>query len=364
MMSPHLASVVAALPPSRPFVGPEELARRTGQSSLLRLGANESSFGPPPRALEAMRDAIGRTNFYGDPESLELREALAARHGCGSENITVAAGIDDLLGLAVRAYLAPGDVSVMTLGSYPTYAYHVVGYGARSETVPYAADGTVQLEALARKAHETHARVAYLANPDNPSGAFARSASVVAFRAALPDDTLLILDEAYGDFVSADELPPRTIDPRVVRMRTFSKAYGFAGARIAYCLAAPETIRAFDKIRLQYGVNRTAQIGALAALEETAFVADVVAETARGRDEYATLGARVGCATLPSRTNFVCFDLGSRERAEFVVEALLAAGIFVRKPAAPPLDGHIRVTVGTVPERARFAEAFARIVAS
>jgi histidinol-phosphate aminotransferase len=360
---PRLAPVVAALPASRPFIGPEELARRTGQSELLRLGANESAFGPPPGALAAMRAAEARTNWYGDPESLDLRAALADRHGCSPRNITVAAGIDDLLGLAVRAYLAPGDVSVMTLGSYPTYTYHVLGYGARSETVPYAADGSVQLEALAERARATNARVVYLANPDNPSGAFASRDAVAAFLDRLPADIVLILDEAYGDFVSSDELLAETADPRVIRMRTFSKAYGFAGARIAYCIAAVETIEAFGKIRLQYGVGRTAQVGALAALDEGAFIADVVAEVARGRDDYRALAARLGIGTLPSRTNFVCFDLGSRERAEAAVEALLRLGVFVRKPAAPPLDGYVRVTVGTAPERARFADAFTRVVA-
>jgi histidinol-phosphate aminotransferase len=359
---PHAAPIVAALPPSRPFIAPEELARRAGRTELLRLGANESSFGPPPRALEAMREAVAHTNFYGDPESAALRDALAARHGCAPQNITVGAGIDDLLGLAVRAYLAPGDVSVMTLGSYPTYTYHVLGYGARSETVPYAPDGSVQLDALAERARATGARVVYLANPDNPSGAFASRDAVAAFLDALPSDIVVILDEAYGDFVSTEELLPATSDPRVIRMRTFSKAYGFAGARIAYCIAAPPTIEAFGKIRLQFGVNRTAQVGALVALGEDDFVASVVADVARGRDEYRALAARLRIGTLPSRTNFVCFDLGSRERAEAAVEALLSLGVFVRKPVAAPIDGYVRVTVGTAPERAQFADAFARVL--
>jgi histidinol-phosphate aminotransferase len=356
--APGPAPAIAALPPSRPFVGPEELASRVGRAELVRLGANESAFGPPPAALAAMRAALERTSWYGDPESLELRTALAARHGCGVDNISVGAGIDDLLGLLVRGYLAPGDVSVATVGSYPTYAYHVRGYGAREENEPYAPDGSVRLEALLERARATRAKVVYVANPDNPSGAFAGARDVARFAAELPHTCLLLLDEAYGDFVAADELLPDAIDPRVVRMRTFSKAYGFAGARIAYSISAPEVKATFDKIRLQYGVNRTAQIGALAALRETAFVANVVAEVERGRAEYVALAERLGLRTLPSRTNFVCFDLGSRARAEAMVDALLQRGIFVRKPGAPPLDGHIRVTVGTAEQRAQFAAAF------
>ncbi len=365
-VSGRLAPIVAALPESRPFVGPEELARRAGLDSLVRLGANESAFGPPPKALDAMRAALSHTNWYGDPESVELREALAARHGCGTSNVTVAAGIDDLLGLAVRAYLGPGDATVMTLGSYPTYVYHVVGYGARLETVPYLADGTVQLELLAERTRETGARVVYLANPDNPSGSFAPREALRAFLGALPSDVIVVLDEAYADFVPASDLVSDSeafADARVVRMRTFSKAFGMAGARIAYALAAPEVGVAFGKIRLQYGVPRTAQIGALAALAEREFVDGVVLEVARGRDEYRALAERLGIATLPSQTNFVCFDLGSRERAEAMVEALLRRGIFVRKPAAAPLDGHIRVTVGTERERNLFADAFEKALA-
>ncbi len=356
--TPAFTRIVAALPPNRPFVAPEALGRRIGRPVPLRLGANESAFGPPPSALTAMSGALAHIAWYGDPESADLREALAVRHGCRIENITVGSGIDDLLGLVVRAFLAPGDASVATLGTYPTYAYHVLGYGARLETVAYASDGRVDLDALVAKARATRARVIYLANPDNPSGTFASRSDVESLMAALPNDTLLALDEAYGDFVSRAELVGDEIDPRVVRMRTFSKAYGLAGARIAYAIASEETIAAFEKIRLHFGVNRTAQIGALAALAEDAFVAGVVDEVARGREEYAALAARHGLSTIPSRTNFVCIDLGSRERAKRMVEELLQRGVFIRKPGAPPLDGHIRVTVGTASDRARFAEAF------
>ena len=132
-----------------------------------------------------------------------------------------------------------------------------------------------------------------------------------------------------------------------------------AGARIGYCLAAPQVVETFQKIRLHYGVNRSAQSGALAALGERAFVEEAVRQTVCGREEYRALGERLGRRTLPSHTNFVCFDLGSRARAEAAVEELLRLAVFVRKPGAPPLDGFIRVTVGTAPERARFANFFA-----
>jgi histidinol-phosphate aminotransferase len=356
--SPVAAPAIEAMPLTTPFVAPEALARRAGHKELLRLGANESPFGPPPRAVDAMRAELDRTSWYGDPESMELREALAARHKCGVENVAVASGIDDLLGLTVRGYLAPGDVTVATLGSYPTYAYHVAGFGGRLEAVPYEADGSVALERLAERSRATRARLVYLANPDNPSGSFAPRAALEVLLEALPEGAALVLDEAYADFVPSQALLPETIDPRVLRLRTFSKAYGLAGARIGYCLAAPSVVRTFQKIRHHYGVNRTAQVGALAAHGERRFVEGAIAEIVRGRQDYRALGERLGLTTLPSHTNFVCFDLGSRARAEAMVEELLRRAVFVRKPGAPPLDGHIRVTVGAASERARFALAF------
>jgi histidinol-phosphate aminotransferase len=342
-----------------PFVAPEELARRVGRTDLVRLGANESAFGPSPRAIAAMRDAVALTSWYGDPESLALRSALAARHRCSTDDIVVASGIDDLMGLIVRAFCAPGDPCVATRGTYPTLFYHLNAYGARAVFAEPDALGGLQPDALIDAVRQSGAKLVYVANPDNPSGSFVDRATLAALREGLPDDALLFLDEAYADFVERDELPPDTIDPRTIRTRTFSKAYGLAGARIGYALAAPETIATFQKLRLHFGVNRTAQIGALAALDDAAFLRGVVAEVERGRADYHALARELGVRSLPSQTNFVCIEVGTRAQAEAMVETLLELGVFVRKPWAPPIDGFVRVTVGTPPERAALAERFA-----
>jgi histidinol-phosphate aminotransferase len=226
--------------------------------------------------------------------------------------------------------------------------------------VAYKDDGTADLDALAERARETQPAVAYLANPDNPSGSFHGRAAIERFAGMLPESTLLVLDEAYADFVEPHEIVAPAVLDRVVRMRTFSKAYGMAGARIAYALASAEVVAVFQKVRQHYGVNRTAQIGALAALEDPGFVDGVVREVARGREEYAALGRRLGIATLPSRTNFVCFDLGTRALAESMVTELMRRAVFIRKPWAPPLDRYVRITVGTAAERERFAGVFAQ----
>jgi histidinol-phosphate aminotransferase len=356
MTAPLPTPQIRDVPATTPFVAPEELARRVGRDTLVRLGANESAFGPSPKAIAAMQAAVPLTSIYGDPESVDLRTVLAARHACALENIVVGAGADELLGLICRAYGALGDVAVMSHGSYATFAYHVVGHGLDLVTVPPFSDGSVDVEAMLAVAHERAPKIVYLANPDNPSGSFAEREAVARLQRDLPPGVLFVLDEAYADFVDPAALLPDGIDERTIRLRTFSKAYGMAGARVGYALASREAIATFQKIRNHFGVNRTAQIGALAALDDQAFVARVVDEVARGREEYHAFGRRIGVRTLPSHTNFVCFEIGTRQAAEAAVHGLLERGVFVRKPGQPPIDGFIRVTVGTPAERAIFYE--------
>jgi histidinol-phosphate aminotransferase len=310
-----------------------------------------------------MQAAVDAVHWYGDPESHDLRAALAERLAVGMEHVVVGSGIDDLLGLIVRTFLEPGANAVTSLGGYPTFAYHVAGYGGRLERVPYRDDRN-DLDGLAGAARRSDASLVFLANPDNPSGTWHDADAVAGFARGLPAGCLLILDEAYVDFAPSETSPAiEPDDPNVIRVRTFSKAHGMAGARIGYAVTASETIGAFDRIRLHFGVNRVAQAGALASLEDEVFVTSVVQEVARGRADYEALGAELGIPTLPSATNFVAMDLGGEDRSAQVVEALLAEDVFVRRPGAPPLDRCIRVSVGTPDERALFAEVFRSVMA-
>ncbi|HVA32524.1 MAG TPA: aminotransferase class I/II-fold pyridoxal phosphate-dependent enzyme, partial [Candidatus Baltobacteraceae bacterium] len=177
---------IEAIPATTPFVGPEQLMRETGRRELVRLGANESAFGPSPKAVAAMRAELERLNWYGDPESLDLRDALAAKHGCRPDQIVVGSGIDDLMGLAVRAFVAPAAPVVTSRGTYPTLNYHVVGYGGTLVQVPYGQDGVPDLDGLLAAAKRERAALVYLANPDNPSGRFVERDEVARFFAALP----------------------------------------------------------------------------------------------------------------------------------------------------------------------------------
>ncbi|MBV8148006.1 MAG: aminotransferase class I/II-fold pyridoxal phosphate-dependent enzyme, partial [Candidatus Eremiobacteraeota bacterium] len=320
---------IEAIPSTTPFVGPEQLMRETGHRGLLRLGANESAFGPSPKAIAAMAAELERLSWYGDPESLDLRDALAQKHDCFPEQILVGSGIDDVMGLAVRAFVAPGAIALTSRGTYPTFNYHVIGYGGRLAFASYREDGMPDLDALLAVARRERATIVYLANPDNPSGRFIGRADVARFYGELPHDSLLLLDEAYADFVAEDELLTPHFEDRLIRMRTFSKAYGMAGARIGYALTTAANVRTFQKIRLHYGINRNAQIGALASLDDDEFRTRVVSATAQARNDYYALARSLGLRYLESHANFVCIDLGTPERATNVMNDLLRRAVWI-----------------------------------
>ncbi|MCE8509459.1 pyridoxal phosphate-dependent aminotransferase [Ruegeria pomeroyi] len=365
MTGPRYTPLAQSLPATVPFVGPETQERQRGAPFAARLGANENIFGPSPRAIAAMQQAAGEIWMYGDPENHDLRAALAVHHGVRSDNIVVGEGIDGLLGYLVRLMVGPGDPVVTSEGAYPTFNYHVAGFGGVLHKVPYAGDHE-DPQALFAKAAEVGAKLVYLANPDNPMGSWLKGADIVAAMQALPGDTLLVLDEAYvecapdGTAVQVD-----ADDPRLIRMRTFSKAYGMAGARVGYALGAPELIAAFNKVRNHFGMNRAAQAGALAALADGEWLAHVQAEIATARTRLGEIAHKNGLIPLPSATNFVTIDCGRDGAfAKRVLDSLVASGIFVRMPFAEPHNRCIRVSCGPKADLDAFATALPAALAA
>jgi histidinol-phosphate aminotransferase len=359
----HYSRLVGALPAVVPFVPPEALERRIGRAIKIRIGANESAFGPSPKAIAAINEGAARINWYCDPEGFALREALAKHHGVARANIGLGMGADDLLGLSVRALIDPGDPVVMSHGGYPTFAFHVNGFGGKFVTPPYR-DFRNDAEALAGAAQASKARLVYLSNPDNPTGSWLPATEQMALLDKLPSGAVLILDEAYSDFAPLGSLPVLDVeDPRVIRIRTFSKAHGMAGARVGYAIACKELIASFDKIRHHFGVARLSQEAALASLGDQDFIARVARLVAEGRRDYEQLAGKLGLKALPSATNFVAIDMGDGDRARATLARLLEdEAVFLRMPGVAPLDHLIRVTVGTPPERQGFAEALTRVV--
>ncbi len=346
------------LPSTVPFVGPETQERQRGAPFAARIGANESVFGPSPKAILAMQEAAGDLWQYGDPESYELRQALAAKHGVRYDNVMVGEGIDGLLGYLVRLVIEPGDAVVTSDGAYPTFNYHVAGFGGVLHKVPYSNDHE-NPAALFAKAAEVGAKLVYLANPDNPMGSWHRGEDIVAALDALPEGCLLVLDEAYVECAPDGTAAPISADdPRVIRMRTFSKVYGLAGARVGYALGAPELIDAFHKIRNHFGMNRAAQAGALAALADTDWLIQVKRQIRTARETITEIASENGLTALPSATNFVAIDCGKDGVfAKAVLDGLVARGIFVRMPFAAPQNRCIRVSCGTKADLDAFAQA-------
>ena len=353
-----LTPLAASLPSTVPFVGPETQERLRGRPFSARLGANESLFGPSPKVIEAIKSAASEIWKYGDPEAHDLRLALANHHACRPENIMVGEGIDGLLGTLVRLTIAPNDPVVTSDGAYPTFNFHVAGFGGTLHKAPFSGDfeDPIALLDLARK---THAKLIYLSNPNNPMGSHHPAKSIEAMIEALPEDCLLILDEAYIDLA-----PPGTEpkifpdDPRVIRMRTFSKGYGMAGLRIGYAIGAAPLIAAFNKVRNHFGVGRLVQAAALTALADQAHLSWVRDQIVLARANFGKVALENGLTPLRSATNFLTIDCGSNgDFARRVLAELLARDIFVRMPGVAPLDRCIRVSLGGAAELAAFSAA-------
>jgi histidinol-phosphate aminotransferase len=285
--------------------------------------------------------------MYGDPELYDLKAALASHHGCGHEHIVVGEGIDGLLGYLVRLMIGPGDKVVTSLGAYPTFTFHVAGFGGEIIRVPYKADHE-DPEALIVAAWAHRPKLIYLSNPDNPMGSHHPAAAITAMINALPAETLMILDEAYIDLAPPGTAPQIAADdPRVIRFRTFSKGYGMAGLRVGYAICAAPLAVALDKIRNHFGMGRIAQAGALAALADQAWLAQVQTRVALGRERLGAIARANGASPLPSATNFVTMDLGrDGDFARATLRALTGLGVFVRMPGVAPLDRCLRVSVG------------------
>ncbi len=360
--------LVASLPSTIPFVGPEAIERQRGRPIAARIGANESGFGPAPSVLSAMTAAAAGVWQYNDPENFELKSALAAHLGTKVENIAIGEGIDGLLGQIVRMVIEPGMPVVTSLGGYPTFNFHVAGHGGRLVTVPYVNDRE-DLDGLLAAVKREDAALVYFANPDNPMGSWWDAGSVIAFAKALPETCLLILDEAYGETAPAGTIPPiaALIDmPNVIRTRTFSKAYGLAGARVGYVIGTPGTAQAFDKIRNHFGMNRVGTAAAVAALADKDYLAEVLERIAASRSKIAEIAGNNGLKPLPSATNFVAIDCGGDAVfARAIVDRLMADhGIFIRMPGVAPLNRCIRISTGPEADMALLEEALPKILES
>lgn len=360
---PKQSPIVAALPVVIPFVGPEAQQRASGRPFRARLGANESSFGPAPSVIAKMREVAPDQWMYCDPDNHDLKAALADFLKVDIGNVVVGEGIDGLLNLAVRMFVAPGQAVATSLGTYPTFNFHVDGFGGRLVRVPFK-DDHEDLDGLLAAVERENAAMVYLSNPDNPMGTWWEASEITRFIEAVPETTMVILDEAYGELGPASAQPALDVDrPNLLIFRTFSKAYGLAGIRCGYAIGERDVIADFEKVRNHYGTSRMAQIAGIAALADQVYLADAVAKVAAGRERIAAIARDNKLSPIRSATNFVTIDCGSHgDFALKVMQGLLARDVFIRKPMVPVLDRCIRVSVGRPAELDVFAEELARVL--
>lgn len=347
MRNPRFTDLLSQLPATVPFVGPETQERARGAVFDARLGANECVFGPSPKAIAAMHAVSSEIWKYADPTSFELRTALADHLDVDICNIVVGEGIDGLLGYTARMVVQEDDNIITSDGAYPTFNYHVIGYGGILHKVPYKNDHE-DLDGLLQAVINTDAKLVYFANPDNPMGTVHSSEAVQNFIDRLPGNCLLALDEAYIEFAPVGISPRIDVEQsNVLRFRTFSKGYGMAGARVGYAIGSQDVILQFEKIRNHFGMNLAAQVGALAALHDQNWIEHIRHQVKNARDQISQIAHDNGLSIIPSATNFVAIDCGHDSTfAKLVLLYLVEHGIFVRMPFVTPQDRCIRVSVG------------------
>lgn len=356
-------ALIESLPITVPFVGPEALARASGGVVKARLGANENVFGPSPQVIEALRHHAVNAWQYGDPEVYDLKQALAKHLGVGAENVTVGEGIDGLHGLAVRMFIEVGDKVVSSLGAYPTFGAHVKSFGGDLITAPFA-ENHEDIAGLLNLAKTEKPKLLYLCNPDNPMGTWWPAADVQNLMDNIPDETVLLLDEAYHEFAPDGTIPPLDVTRKnVLRFRTFSKAYGLAGMRVGYTIGHADVISGFEKVRNHFGVTRLSQAAAVAALVDHNWLAFVKHEVNKGRERIYRIAKNNGLTPILSATNFVTIDCGKDSvYARAIVDGLLQHGIFIRMPGVAPLNRCIRISCGREKDLDLLAEVMPKVL--
>jgi histidinol-phosphate aminotransferase len=360
---PELAGIV----PYQPGLPIEAVQRRYGLEQVVKLASNEFPLPPFPEVREVVLQALDRLQRYPDGFSTDLRQALAAVYDQSAEQITVGCGTCELLYLLAHAVLERGDEVVLATPSFTSYRDVIDIRGAVPVAVPLK-DHAHDLEAMAA-AITPCTRMVFVCNPNNPTGTYLPSAAVKRFVEHVPEDVMVVIDEAYIEFVTAADregsLEIQKDHDNVVILRTFSKIYGLCGLRTGYGICAPEVKQAVDKVRQPFNVNLLGQLAAVEALKHPDQVAGRRETNARLRDHLVARLAERGRATVPTQANFMLVDINDlRHPQEQVCEALLSMGAIVRDGNALGCPGWARVTVGTEDEIEFFLDKLALLAPS
>ena len=348
-----------------PYVGGRpisEVAREIGvdPASIVKLASNENPLGMSPLARQAVLDALTEAARYPDNDAWELRRALAAHLGVDADWIVLGHGSSDILEMAARALLAEGDSCVYSQYGFLVYALAVQQAGARHIVVP-ARDFGHDLPAMLA-AIEPRTRLVYVANPNNPTGTLLQPKAVAEFVAQVPRDVVVLLDEAYVEYLEpnerTDSIGLLRAHPNLIVSRTFSKAYGLAGLRVGYAAAQPPLAGLLNRVRSAFNTSTVAQAAALAALRDTAFLQRTVEINRAGMHQLAAGFDALALEYVPSHGNFVLVRVGDDEQAGArVAAALLQQGVIARPVANYGLGPWLRISVGSEGENARCLDA-------
>jgi histidinol-phosphate aminotransferase len=355
---PEYIRTLVAYQPGKPI---EEVEREHGISNSVKLASNENPLGPSPRALGALRDKADQLHLYPDGDCFYLKSALAKRLAVEADSLIFGNGSNELIELAVRTFMRPGDEAVMARQAFVVYQLVVQAAGGVSRVVPlrkFTHDLPAMAEAVGPKT-----RIVFLANPNNPTGTIYRRSEWESFLSQLSPDVLVIVDEAYFEYVSDAEYPDslqyRYHGKSLLTLRTFSKLYGLAGLRIGYGIGQKEIVGLLHRVRQPFNVNAAAQWAALAALEDHEHVRQSLDVNREGMQYLTKQIAKLGLEQVPTQANFLLMRVGN---GNDVFERLLRQGVIVRPMAVYEFPDYVRVTVGTMEENRKFIEALKKIV--
>ncbi len=354
-LAPQYIRDIAPYQPGKPI---SDVARELGmaEEDIIKLASNENPLGPSPKALAAIAKALPELALYPDGGGFALKEVICRKFDVTPNQIILGNGSNDVLELAARSFLHAGTSAVYSQHAFAVYPLATLAVGATGIEVP-AKDFGNDLPAML-SAIRGDTRMLFLANPNNPTGTFVPAAELHAFLKKVPAEVLVVLDEAYGEYLDAahayDSVPWLAEFPNLIISHTLSKAYGLAGLRVGFGFAAAEIIDIMNRVRQPFNVNHLAMVAATAALEDDAFIA----ESRRvNNDGIAFLKAELaqrGLATIPAFGNFITFRI---EGAQAVFQSLLRQGVIVRPIAGYGLPDWLRVTIGTRAQNERFLGA-------
>jgi len=360
---------VRILQPYQPGKPESELRREYGLSDIVKLASNENPLGPSPRALTAVRDALSGLARYPDGNGFELKSALSAKLGLSMAMLTLGNGSNDVLELVARAFLTPEHEAVFSEHAFAVYPIVTQAIGATARVakaypadhaMPHGHDSAAMLALI-----NDRTRAVFIANPNNPTGTWLKTAELEAFLTSVPEQVIVVVDEAYGEYVVPEADCPnalRWIDrfPNLIVTRTFSKAYGLAGLRIGYAVSHPQVADLLNRVRQPFNVNSLALVAAAAALDDVDHLERSRALNQAGMQQWQDACRQWSLRWLPSVGNFLCVNVGRSGREVFL--ELLKRGVIARPVDNYGLPDYLRISIGTEAENARCIAALGDVL--